>query len=138
MEGDDSELLAAEGGTAPTADASSVVLDLRRVIFRCDLLEHGEFSDSDRQALWEGVVVAYYDCFVSGVLTIDHLRRVGPVHLETHEHVAAERARHEIGASTVIPDGICPFDLEAGALAPSYVDPSATRALADALIAELS
>ncbi len=138
MEGDDSELLAAEGGTTPAADVSSVVLDLRRVIYRCDLLEHGEFSDGDRQALWEAVVVAYYGCFVSGVLTVEHLRRLGRIHLETHEHLAAERARHEIGDATVIPDGICTFDVEAGALAPPYVDPVAASALADALIAELS
>lgn len=138
MEGDDSELLAAEGESSRAADLPSVIIDLRRVIYRCELMQNDEFSDGDRQALWAGVVTSYYECFTSGVLTAEHLSPLDPIHLETHELLARERARRSIGEATVIPDGICPLDIESGALAPAYVDPDAARSLAEALIAELT
>lgn len=110
-------------------EREGVLIELRRVVFRCELLQHSTLSDEDRQSLWESVVVA-----LAGIKQLDGCDRA------THELFAVERSRHvtEPGVTTVVPDGVSLEDLESGCLAPPCVDPDAARALAEALIAELS
>ncbi len=134
MEPDDGELLEAEG---KSPSRGSLVLALRRIIYRCELLASTEFSDGNRQALWESVVLSYDRCLTTGKLgaVVDGL---GAAHISTHELLTRERTRHIIAAATVIPDSICELDLQSGPLAEPYVDPAAARALAAALIAELA
>lgn len=137
MDADDRELAELQGNTAPAADLQSTILDLRRIVYRCELLQQGEFTDGANQSLWESVVVTYCACFTQGALAPDQIHRLAPAHRETHELLERERSRHVVGESTVIPDAICDLDLEIGALAPPYVDPAAARSLAEALIAQL-
>ncbi|GAA3510556.1 hypothetical protein GCM10022234_00960 [Aeromicrobium panaciterrae] len=126
MEAEDGELLAAEGAS-PSIEG--IVLALRRVIYRCELLQNAEFSDGDRQALWESIVVALAD-----IKQLDGCNRA------THDVIVHERSRHgaQPGAMSVIPDGVSLEDLETGCLAPPYVDPKAARSLAEALIEQLT
>lgn len=111
------------------ARRNAVLLELRRVVYRCELLQTTEFSDEVRQALWESVVVALAD-----------IKLLSDCHGATQELIAHERSRHvaERGGAAVVPDGVSLADLESGCLAPPYVDPAAARALAEALIDELS
>ncbi len=110
-------------------DRSRVLLELRRVVYRCEILQKSELSDGDRQALWESVVVALAD-----IKQLDGCQRA------VHELIVHERSRHvaDRGGIAVVPDGVSLADLESGCLAPPYVDPDAARSLAEALIAELS
>lgn len=110
-------------------DRDAVVLELRRVVYRCELLQTTEFSDEVRQALWESVVV-----------TLADIKQSSECQRATHELIVHERSRHvaERGGTAAVPDGVSLEDLESGCLAPPYVDPDAARALAEALIAELS
>lgn len=110
-------------------DRQSVLLELRRVVYRCEILQKSELSDGDRQALWESVVVALAD-----IKQLDGCQRT------VHELIVHERSRHvaDRGGTAVVPDGVSLADLESGCLAPPYVDPGAARSLAEDLIAELS
>ena len=111
------------------ADREGVLTELRRVIYRCELLQNSALPDGDRQALWDSVVVALAD-----------IKQLEGCDRSQHELFELERSRHiaQPGATTVVPDGVSIEDLESGCLAPPCVDPAAARALAEALIAELS
>lgn len=128
MAADDGELLAAEG----KPDPRGLILELRRIIYRCELLQEGDFTDGNRQALWCGVVTTY-----CGLITTSDVQSLGPVHSQTHERLEHECVRHTGTESLVVPDGIDDLDLEAGTLCDPYVDPPAARALAEALIEHL-
>ncbi len=103
------------------------ILDLRRVICRCELLESSDLTDGDRQVLWESVVQ-----------TLAGVRQVAGCDQVTHELIGIERTRRAAHGAVVIPDGVSLADLETGCLAPPRVDPKAARSLAEALIERLS
>ncbi|MCW2800732.1 MAG: hypothetical protein JWQ70_2204 [Aeromicrobium sp.] len=128
MDADDGEVLAAEGKT----NLRGLVLELRRIVYRCELLQEDDLTDGTRQALWCGVVTTY-----CGLVSASDIHSLGPVHAQTHELLQREQVRHAVGDSTVVPDGICDLDLEAGTLCKPYVDPPAARALVEALIGRL-
>lgn len=111
------------------ADREGVLIELRRVVYRCELLQNAEFSDGDRQGLWDSIVDALAD-----------IKKLEGCDRAAHELFAVERRRHagQPGATSVIPDGVSLEDLETGCLAPPCVDLHAARSLAEALIAELS
>ncbi len=104
------------------------ILDLRRVIYRCELLESSDLTDGDRQSLWESVV-----------MTLAAVRQVAGCDQDTHELISGELTRHpvQVGGAVVIPDGVSLEDLETGCLAPPFVDPKAAKALAEALLERL-
>lgn len=110
-------------------DRGRVLIELRRVVYRCEILQKSELSDEVRQALWESIVVALAD-----IKQLDGCQRA------VHELILQERSRHvvERGGVAVVPDGVSLEDLETGCLAPPYVDPDAARSLAEALVVELS
>jgi hypothetical protein len=110
------------------ADVRRVILDLRRVVYRCELLEHPELSDGARQSLWESVVAALAD-----------IRQLDGCEQATHGQIVHERTRHVMlpGGGVVIPDGVSLEDVESGCLAAPCVDPAAARALAEGLIDRL-
>lgn len=105
-----------------------VLLELRRVVHRCDILQRSELSDEARQTLWESVVVALAD-----------IKQLEGCERAAHDLFALERSRHaaQPGATSVIPDGVSLEDLQSGCLAPPYVDPAAARSLAESLIEQL-
>lgn len=111
------------------ADREGVLIELRRVVYRCELLQNLALPDGDRQALWDSVVIALAD-----------IKDLGGCDRAKHELFELERSRHisQPEAATVVPDGVSVEDLESGCLAPPCVDPDAARALAEALIAELT
>jgi len=85
MAADGGELLAAEG----KPDPRGLILELRRIIYRCELLQEGDFTDGNRQALWCGVVTTY-----CGLITTSDIQGLGPVHSQTHERLEHECVRH--------------------------------------------
>lgn len=111
------------------AEREGVLIELRRVVYRCELLQNAALPDGDRQALWDSVVVALAD-----------IKQLEGCERAEHELFELERSRHiaQPGTTSVVPDGVSIEDLESGCLAPPCVDPDAARALAEALIAELS
>ncbi|MEO6606194.1 MAG: hypothetical protein ABIN55_11315 [Aeromicrobium sp.] len=104
------------------------ILELRRVIYRCELLESSDLTDGDRQALWDSIVV-----------TLSDVKQLTGCDQGTHELIGAELSRHPVqpGGAVVIPDGVSLADLENGCLAPPSVDPKAARCLAESLIERL-
>ncbi len=105
-----------------------MLIELRRVVYRCELLQNAEFSDSDRQGLWDSIVDALAD-----------IKQLEGCDRAAHDLFALERSRHaaQPGATSVIPDGVSLEDLESGCLAPPSVDPDTARTLAEALIARI-
>ena len=110
-------------------DRHGVLLELRRVVYRCEILQKSDLSDGERQALWESVVVALAD-----------IKELNGCDRAQHELFELERSRHfaQADAVTVVPEGVSIEDLESGCLAPPCVDLHSARSLAEALIAELS
>src|SRR5688572_140948 len=109
-------------------DRSRVLLELRRVVYRCEILQKSELSDEVRQALWESVVVALAD-----------IKELNGCDRAMRDLFELERSRHiaQADAPTVVPDGVSIEDLESGCLAPPCVDLKAARSLAEALIERL-
>jgi hypothetical protein len=110
------------------SNARGIILDLRRVVYRCELLEHPELSDGARQSLWESVVA-----------TLADIRQLDGCEQAIHGQIVHERARHTVlpGGAVVIPDGVSLEDVETGCLAAPCVNPGAARALAERLIERL-
>jgi hypothetical protein len=110
------------------ANVRGVILQLRRIVYRCELLEHDELPDGVRQSLWESVLSALAD-----VRQLDGCQRA------THEQIVIEHDRHAVqpDGRVVIPDGVSVEDVERGCLAAPCVDPSAARSLAESLIERL-
>ena len=110
------------------SNARGIILDQRRVVYRCELLQHPELSDGARQSLWESVVA-----------TLAGIRQLDGCEQATHLQIVHERTRHAAppGGAVVIPDGVSLEDVETGCLAAPCVDPAAARALAERLIERL-
>ncbi|MDX6278610.1 MAG: hypothetical protein QOJ72_2738 [Nocardioidaceae bacterium] len=110
------------------SNAHGIILDLRRVVYRCELLQHPELSDGARQSLWESVVA-----------TLADIRQLEGCDQTTHGQIVRERTRHAAtsGGAVVIPDGVSLADVETGCLAAPCVDPTAARTLAERLIERL-
>lgn len=109
------------------SDPGAVILELRRVVYRCELLEHPELSDGARQSLWDSVVA-----------TLADVRQLDGCDQVTHGQILHERARRAVvPGATLIPDGVSLDDVESGCLAAPCVDPAAARILAERLIERL-
>jgi hypothetical protein len=110
------------------ANRRGLILDLRRVVYRCEVLQRPALSDETRQSLWESVLVALAD-----------IKQLNGCQQATHEQICQERSRHvaEPDLGVVIPDGVSLEDVETGCLAAPCVDPAAARILAEDLIKRL-
>lgn len=110
------------------ADRRGLILDLRRVVYRCEVLLQPTLSDETRQSLWESVLVALAD-----------IKQLNDCQPATHQQICEERTRHvaKPGLDVVIPDGVSLEDVESGCLAAPCVDPAAARILAEDLIKRL-
>jgi hypothetical protein len=110
------------------SNARRIILELRRVVYRCELLEHPELSDGARQSLWDSVVA-----------TLADIRQLDGCEQTTHGRIVHEHTRHAVlpGGGVFIPDGVSVEDVETGCLAAPCVDPTAARTLAERLIERL-
>ncbi|MCW2749311.1 MAG: hypothetical protein JWR83_421 [Aeromicrobium sp.] len=110
------------------SNVRGIILDLRRVVYQCELAQHPELSDGARQSLWDSVVS-----------TLADIRQLDGCEQATPGQIVHERQRQAAppGRSVVIPDGVSLDDVETGCLAAPCVDPAAARNLAERLIERL-